>query len=461
MSGTNWERPRRQPERRAVGQRTAPATVPAEARGRRLALPVVLFLIALAVPLTLQVGGLRLSVYRIILLIMVVPLLFMWLSGRAGRIRLAEIALILLSVWASISLAVVHDTGTALEGGGIFFAESVGSFLLARCFVRDERSFRAVVKVLFSMVLFLAPFALLETLTGINLLMTLFGAVGETYNAFRMEPRLGLERVQSTFEHPILFGVFCASLIGLTPKVLFYRKSLISKFFATIFVMFIAFFSLSSGPFAGIFFQMMLLSYDFVAKKLSIRWWIAVIVGSFVAIVLELISNRTLPEVLISYFALSQYTAYLRMLIWDFGTISIFSHPWFGIGFNEYARPSWMSFSIDMFWIVFAIRHGIIAWILTFFMFFSVVVPVIFKKNLTDRQNQYRFGFVFSMIGLFLCGWAVHLWNAIYVLLLFLLGSGVWLLDVRNAEEAHEEVPDWEGSKERTRRRKPAGSQVL
>ncbi len=43
-------------------------------------------------------------------------------------------------------------------------------------------------------------------------------------------------------------------------------------------------------------------------------------------------------------------------------------------------------------------------------------------------------GFLGGMVSLFVAGWAVHFWNEPYVLLMFLMGSGVWLLD-------HDETP--------------------
>ncbi len=43
-------------------------------------------------------------------------------------------------------------------------------------------------------------------------------------------------------------------------------------------------------------------------------------------------------------------------------------------------------------------------------------------------------GFLGTMVGMFLAGWAVHFWNETYVLMMFLMGSGVWLLD-------HHETP--------------------
>ena len=38
------------------------------------------------------------SVYRIVLLLMLLPCLIMWMTGKAGRMRIADIALLLYSV---------------------------------------------------------------------------------------------------------------------------------------------------------------------------------------------------------------------------------------------------------------------------------------------------------------------------------------------------------------------------
>ena len=40
------------------------------------------------------------------------------------------------------------------------------------------------------------------------------------------------------------------------------------------------------------------------------------------------------------------------------------------------------------------------------------------------------------MTAFFLVGWTVHFWDAAYVLFLFLMGSGVWMLDVETKERA-------------------------
>jgi hypothetical protein len=61
--------------------------------------------------------------------------------------------------------------------------------------------------------------------------------------------------------------------------------------------------------------------------------------------------------------------------------------------------------------------------------FVSMVLQVRLKKGLDDRMNAYRCGYVIGMAGFFFAGWAVYLWGTAYVLFLFLLGNGAWILD--------------------------------
>src|SRR6185295_5017795 len=49
--------------------------------------PVVFFLVGLVVPWVIPLGPLSMSVYRIVLLVMLLPCLVMWVSGKAGPIR--------------------------------------------------------------------------------------------------------------------------------------------------------------------------------------------------------------------------------------------------------------------------------------------------------------------------------------------------------------------------------------
>src|SRR6056297_3498329 len=95
-------------EEAASGKFLGNQSTVAHTNTQRLNFWVPLLLISLIIPFIVNIGPLRLSVYRIILIIAFLPVIFAWLSGRAGRIRMADIALILLCSWATISFIAIH-----------------------------------------------------------------------------------------------------------------------------------------------------------------------------------------------------------------------------------------------------------------------------------------------------------------------------------------------------------------
>ena len=68
---------------------------------------------------------------------------------------------------------------------------------------------------------------------------------------------------------------------------------------------------------------------------------------------------------LITYLTFNSGTAYWRLHIWNFGSAEVWRNPLFGIGLNDWARPSWMwTASVDNFWLLTAMRYGIPAFLL-------------------------------------------------------------------------------------------------
>lgn len=404
---------------------------PAEAASSgQLPLPVTVFMVGLVIPFIFMVGDLRLSVYRIVLVVMIVPLLFFWLSGRAGRIRVVDLALLALCGWTALSLAVIDGSAAAIKTGGIFFCETMGAYLLARCLIRTSDDFFRMARLLFILVVFLSPFAIIEATTQRNILLEFFNKVWPSYYIFSKDPRWGLQRVQAVFEHQILFGVFCGSALALTYMVLGHGKRLLRRVLTTSLVFFTGGLSLSSGPLTGMVVQILLIMWNSIFHAVRTRWEIFTGIAASMLIVVESISNRSAFAILLSYFAFNTHSAYYRIHIWRYTTASIAKHPLFGIGLGgDWERPTWMSFSVDMFWVVYGLRHGLPAMLLTLLAFFAVFVPLIFRRGLDEKQSDYRLGILFCLTGFFLTGWTVHYWNATYALFIFLLGSGVWLLD--------------------------------
>ncbi|MBY6049538.1 O-antigen ligase family protein [Vannielia litorea] len=396
---------------------------------------VTLYLLALLLPFILQLGGLRLSAYRILLLFATVPLLVLWLQGEAGQKRVADFAILGLCLWSVISFLVLHGPQVAVEAGGIFFVETAGAYFLGRCLVRTPGQFLTVARTLFFIVMLLMPFAIIEALTGRNIPLETMDKLWPSYDRVIKEPRWGMQRVQATFEHPILFGMFCGSVIGLAYMVVGHGRGLAKRLGLALATFFTAGFSLSSGPLTGMVTQLLMISWDSVLRNVKARWKILAVLTALAYAVIEIGSNRPASAVFISYFSFNEYSAYLRLHIWNFGMANVLEHPIFGLGFNDWERPYWLGASVDMFWIVFAMRHGFPAMFFTLLAFFAAYVPLWRKRDLSERVSNYRLGALFSLTAWFMTGWTVHFWNGTYVLFLFLIGSSLWVLDAKSEDE--------------------------
>lgn len=394
-------------------------------------LPVAVFIIGLVIPLILAVGTLRMSAYRIVLLVMVLPCLYAWMRGKAGRVRVADISLLLMWFWSTLSFTVVHGLNVSIEAGGILFIESVGAYLLGRRYIRNADEFRSTVLMIFWVIVILLPFAVFEAYTGQNLLLLMFSFIGQTVPDVFVEPRWGLRRVQGPFEHPILFGVFCGSMLGLVHYVLGFGRPFFERCVRTTVVGGTGLLALSSGPLSAMVAQMLLISWDVGLAQIKARWKILATGFAAVVIMIESIASRSSPEILMQYFAFNYATAYNRVRIWEYGTLSVANHPLIGIGLNEWERPHWMSDSMDMFWLLPAVRHGIPAGIFMLLTFFSIFFMLVRKAGLDSRTSSYRTGTLITLMGFFISGWMVHYWNATYVLFMFILGASVWMADVK------------------------------
>jgi hypothetical protein len=396
---------------------------------KTLAWPVRLLLISLVVPWVVTVGPVSLSISRLILLVMILPCLAKLFGGTSGRIRVSDITLLLFSLWSALSLIVVHDPIFAVQPAGILFVETMGAYLVARCYIRDADDFFNMARMLFKVVAFLFPFALLEAVSGRNFLLELFAAILPSYPDAGNDMRAGLRRAQVVFEHAILFGICAGSALALTHLVLGHRVPLLQRWFKTGLVGATALLSLSSAPIAAVVVQAALMMWSALFKKSPYCWkalWCLFLAG-YLAVAFG--SNQPPAQFYISHFTFDPATGWHRLLIWEFGSASVLNNPLFGIGFGEWARSSWMSTSVDMFWLLMTMRYGIPAGLLLALSFFAVFLGVSFKKGLDERLIAYRTAYLIVMMAFFLVGWTVHYWGTAYLWFIFLLGSGVWILD--------------------------------
>ncbi len=404
------------------------ATIPSSA-DVRLSWIVVVFLFSLIVPLILNLGPLRLSVYRLILLVTFIPCFIMWLSGRSGRILAADLMVVLMVFWMSLAHLYHFGVEEAIEPIGILTLEHLGAYLLARAFIRSAEAFRKMAWLTFLLCLILLPFGVYESLTTNNLYLSLWDKLGTVPPDVPKDPRLGLDRFQGPFDHPILPGVFAAPILGLTCYVLGYQRGFISTTFLGAVVFITGFLCVSSGPLSALAVQLGLIIWNRVFIRVKTRWWVLLVLTVIGYIVIDLISNRTPIEVAISYLALNSQTGLARVYIFHWGWVNILENPIFGIGDNDWKRYAFMTESFDMFWLLYAMKYGLITGLAQTAAPMLLILSMIFTKMPDPRLSAYRMGWLVGIAGIIMAGWMVHFWKVPLVLFYFVLGAGCWMLD--------------------------------
>jgi hypothetical protein len=413
----------------------------------RLALPAVLLVVAFVMPpeTSLSLGSLRLSPYRIILLIMVVPSLFHLLSGKAGPLNGIDLAVIAHALWCIVALGAYGGPGQALESGGIYFVESFGAYAMGRRYVRNVRDFQALSLLVGLVVCGLLAVALPESVTHTHFLREAFrGALGGPALPV-IEPRLGLARAFGSFEHPILFGVFCSMAFATAwfvarPMLSVLRGWLLIGGIATA-----SFVSLSAGAWLMLALQIGLAVWDRITRGLPGRWGVlgAAFIG--VLVVVSMLSNRSPVKVFISYASFSAQSSYNRILIWEYGTAEVGRHPLLGIGLGEWVRAPWMSASMDNFWLVVAVRYGLPALIFLVLAILIIVFRSAGQKHVTAEWARCRMAWICTMAAIAIAACTVHLWNNTFGFFMFMLGAGAWLTERPQAGQAGDDLNFLEG----------------
>lgn len=397
-------------------------------------IPVALFFLAIMLPTAVSVnlGGLRLSAYRVVLLLLFLPMLVQLLSGTRGRINVFDGLLFAHCAWALIALIHWGGLSQGIESGGIYIVECAGAYLLGRLYIRKYHDFRAMARAYVGLVVATLVFTVPEAVTGIHILHDgISSAVGGPKAPF-IEPRMGLERTFGPFDHPILYGVFCASSFSLAYFVIAERRLMNVPGMAKVFgVVLATFMSASGGPYVVLIMQGFVGAWERFLGKVRGRWAALFALFAMAYVVIDVFSAKTPFHVFVNYFTFSKQSAYNRILIFDFGTAEVARHPVFGIGLGEWERPVWMSDSMDNFWLATAVRYGLPALFLLLGLLFGLVWAVGQRTNLPAEWRRARHAWAFTLFGITVAAATVHLWNALFVLFFFLIGAGAWFLDAK------------------------------
>ena len=394
---------------------------------------LALFLAALLLPLNFSLGSLSLTPSRVLLLVAFVPLVFRWLTGAAGRVTTGDALIALHCLWVGLALIALHGPDR-IPYAGITIIEIFGSYLMGRLLVRNATDYRMHFRNVLIALVLLAPFVLVEMLTTRLVLSEILRSVAPTHMKLQTDAdqmRMGLYRAQAVLEHPILWGVFCSLTIANAFYI--WRERFFRSVILTGFATGMTFTSLSSGPLLAAAIQLGIIGWGWITRN---AWWVLISLVVLGYVVIDLISNRSPVQVLITYLTFNSGSAYWRLHIWTYGSAEVLNHPLFGIGLNDWDRPSWMgTASVDNFWLLTAMRYGLPAFLLLVAGIVANIVQIV-RQDLPERLADFRRGHVIATIGLAMTLCTVHAWGSGIVFVMFYFGSGAWLFTATDATAA-------------------------
>jgi len=403
---------------------------------------VILFVIAIFIPIEFhyQLGGLRLEPYRLVLGL---ALFYAILNIRQvlKQADLIDILLFALTCTIFISFAVNHDLKEAFESTGIYAFETIGAFYLARLWINTPKRFYQVNMGFVILLVLLFAFSVYESLAQHRILHAWAKAI-TGHDA--LDPRLythhyirlGILRATNVFSHPILYGTIAALFFPFVIGLLlfsFRKRYLLGAgiLFSSMML------TLSSAPLLSLVFQ----GAGAIVTRFwhqAQRFWLAI--GAFglsLALLVETLSNRGFFAVLISNLTFNPITGYYRMLQWKYGADDVADNPLFGIAHHDWTRPLWLDSSIDSFWLLLFMQHGIFAGILLLFAAFYVVVQYINKLHLYHPHVRWMVNsWILAFTAMILIGFTVDFYGKLQPMFFFFLGAIAWAKQPENLNQA-------------------------
>lgn len=392
---------------------------------------MILLLIAVVMPseVHVDVGAFRVDLPRGVNMLFFLPAVHAIYTRKRGKLVPADYLFPIWGAWVALATAVNHDEIKAFQWGGAYFLESFGAYAIGRAYVTDIRRFMGFTKLMLRFVAVLLIYNIYESATGHHpvhdIATKMFGGWGLGRTP---DPRWGMARAYGTFPHPILNGVFCGSGVGLA----FYLSGRDFRVrgrqvWRALWTTAAAFFSLSSGAVAMLGVQYLIMFWTRVTHGVKSRWRILLSIMTFVYVCIGFASNRPAHRVLLYYLTFSPTTAYNRMIIWEEGVLSVGEHPVFGIGDHQWNHPTWMSNSMDAFWLVVFVQYGIPAGLCLMIGAFNIARRVGRSIKGWSPEDLVRRGWIATFSGLAVAGVTVHFWGQMFVWLCFFIGSGVCL----------------------------------
>lgn len=392
----------------------------------------MLFVLSIFIPVEFYVllGSLRIEFYRVVLGLVLIYAFFN-LRKVLKQADLIDILLFFFVILASASLIVNHGLQKGIESSGILIIEILGAFYLARLFITTPKNYFQINIWFVTILAFLLVFSLYEAFAKHRILHDIArGITGHDsldkslYSHYYI--RRGIMRATNLFSHPILYGTIGAMFFPFIILLTLYKFK-VKNGLRSVAVFLGMASTLSSAPLLSVAFQGMtaVLTRFWAGGK---RFWFGMAFMSVsVIILINAISNRGFVKLLVSNMTFNPNTGYYRLLQWKYTMDDIAYNPLFGIGLNDWTRPQNLGSSIDSFWLLMTLQHGIIASLLLLLLCLYAVFHVLNRLHKHHSASRWMVNaWIMSFMSLILIGFTVDYFGKIQPLFFFVLGSIGW-----------------------------------
>jgi hypothetical protein len=394
--------------------------------------PFVLVLIAMTVFLpeetSFYFGELRITICRILLLLIAPAILFRFARLTAGgnyRFVWSDVLVPVTGLWMFVGPAKIDGFGVTVVYSGISALEFCIPYMATRVFLTERGQAVALVRILCIAIATVGLLAILDEVSGRFVLREIAGSFTgyHTNRGFNYSilSRGFLFRAASTLEHPILLGTAC--LVGLLMATT--MRGGLRQFMLAGSAVGLAL-SVSSAPIGGAVIGFGALLYDKLMRNFPFRW--GLLLASGAGVILFIFSAAHSPwGFIFNYLSFDPSSAYYRLLQWQWVGPIVMNSPIFGIGLSGgWVAETGLAPTIDANWLRTAMVFGIPGSIL---VGLSYITPCsvsmdIGNKSLNLTKQERQLGSVLSLIlGLFIyIGFTAFYWGTVSILISFLAG---------------------------------------
>jgi len=370
------------------------------------AVPLLLMGIVLPSGLQVLIAGAKLTPTRIALILLLMPALAQLLQP-TRRLLLSD------GLAGTLALAMVGAAAYAAGPQSAFSAvaealDFVGAYFVARAFVLEPPAVQQFIRLVKAFTAIAICVAVADVLTGhwvvremVATLMPQPDAIVDDGTSSADGVRAGLRRAIATFDHPILYGVFCSLAAAI---VLFSTTSPIKRLSWACLCFFGGFLSLSSAAVMGMVLVTSSYAYDRLLCRIPWRWHLLWAGAGMFLVAVTSVTNNPLSW-LLSHATLEPQTGFYRLMIWDAVSAQVWQSPLTGAGFVTFGYYL-LDRTVDSVWLVTSLHYGVPVTILLIVLNLAAMLPV---PGL--RSTEIQRGFTIACMVFLFTGLTVHFWN--------------------------------------------------